>query len=230
MNYKTSSRRPRSINDASRTMVIVASDETLDRDGDVIRADGWDLREFKKNPVIPWGHDYRQPPVARANRVWTEGGRLLAEVQFAKADEYPFADTIYRLYKGGYLNAFSVGFRPIRRTEVDRPGGRRGHDIEGAELWEVSAVTMPSNPNALARAVNDGIISKCQKDALTSKDLDQAIKQIVARTVARRMVELTRPKTAADVVADRLRDHLKPQISGAVIQALKQSGGLSARR
>src|SRR5262245_25714543 len=35
---------------------FVLSDETPDRMGDIIRADGWDTRNFKRNPVALFAH------------------------------------------------------------------------------------------------------------------------------------------------------------------------------
>lgn len=130
-----------------RTIVAVASTESPDRANDVIRADGWSLGNFMKNPVIVWGHDYSAPPVAKAVRVWTEGPALMFEAQFPTVDEYPFGDTIYRLIKGGYLRAFSVGFDPIESK--DREG--YGREYIKQELWEISLVTVPMNPEALVR-------------------------------------------------------------------------------
>jgi len=52
----------------NRSFWAVASTSTPDRFGDIIVQDGWELEQFKKNPVIPWGHDYNKPPVARGFR------------------------------------------------------------------------------------------------------------------------------------------------------------------
>ena len=178
------------IDDETRSFWAVASDETVDRDGDVIKADGWDVTNFLKNPVIPWGHDYHQPPVARAEQVKIEDGKLMIKARFASADDYPFADTIYRLYKGGFLRAFSVGFKPIEWKEVDQDG-RRGWDIEKAELYEVSAVTVPANPNALARAVEKGVISEEEKKALDITPAKEVIKEINSADLIHQLKTLT---------------------------------------
>jgi len=163
--------------DDSRSFWIVASDESVDRDGDSIKADGWDLTNFKKNPVIPWAHRYGDPPVAKAADIKVEDGKLMIKAQFAAADDYPFADTIYRLYKGGFLSAFSVGFKPTKWTTVDEPG-RWGWDIEKAELYEVSAVTVPANPNAVALAVSKGVITEDEARALEPPDMAARLKDM----------------------------------------------------
>ena len=40
-------------------MTAVASDESRDRVGDRLKVQDWDLKNFKKNPVLQAGHDYR---------------------------------------------------------------------------------------------------------------------------------------------------------------------------
>ena len=98
-----------------RTLEIAGSTEDKDRMGDIIRASGWKLKNFKKNPVFMWAHNYDDPPIGRATKVWVdkESNRLMFEIEFAGLDVYPFADTIYKLYKGGFLHATSVGFIPL---------------------------------------------------------------------------------------------------------------------
>lgn len=157
-----------SVNDEERSFLAVASTEDIDRDGDRIMAAGWDVENFLKNPVIPWSHNYGEPPVARATEIGVRDGRLEFRPQFAKADEYPFADTIWKLYKGGYLKAFSVGFRPKRWEWVERGKGVRGRDYQEQELWEISACTVPSNPHALVAAKGAGVITAEQAAALES--------------------------------------------------------------
>ena len=136
----------------TRTFWAVASSPTVDRQGDLVEPDGWDFANFLKNPVIPWAHDYASPPVARALAVKVDQGRLLFQAQFPTAEEYAFADTIYRLYKGGYLRAFSVGFAPLEsEVATHRVNGRAltGTRYLRQELYEISCVTLPANPEAL---------------------------------------------------------------------------------
>lgn len=165
------------LDDDDRSFLAVASDESVDRDGDVIKQAGWQLDNFIKNPVIPWSHDYSQPPVAKATDVRVEDGKLMFRPKFASADDYPFADTIYRLYKGGFLHSFSVGFKAINYNEV-KEDGRHGYDIEKAELYEVSAVTVPANPNAVALAVSKGVITEDEARALEPPDMAARLKDM----------------------------------------------------
>ena len=54
----------------------VASDETEDRLGDVLRTGGWDLEAYRRNPVFLWAHDYTHTPVGRQRMGWSRGPAL----------------------------------------------------------------------------------------------------------------------------------------------------------
>jgi len=144
-----------------RTLTYIASDETPDRMGDVIKVEGWNLTTYKRNPVILWGHDTSNvPPIGRATNVRRsvmEDGKpaLLASVEFAPPEAHEFADTIYQLSKGGFLNAVSVGFMPLEAEEAtekekaDLGMPPYGVIYSSADLLEISVVSVPANPSAL---------------------------------------------------------------------------------
>ena len=143
-----------------RTLEFVGSTADVDRYGDVIELAGWDLQNYQKNPVFLWAHDYKQPPVGKAVKVGQTDQGLLFHVKFPTAEEYPFADTIYKLYLGGYLRATSVGFRDLDREPItDKEGKQTGFRYKKQELYELSAVPIPANPNALIMAVQKGVVS-----------------------------------------------------------------------
>ena len=142
----------RSINNESRTLEFVASTEAIDRYGDSVQQDGWNLDNFQKNPVFLWGHDSTQPPIGKVISIAVKNNQLVATVQFATKDVYPFADTIFQLYRGGFLHAVSVGFL-VSEYEIivsdDDPSSPIGAVFTAMELLEISAVPIPANPEAL---------------------------------------------------------------------------------
>lgn len=123
---------------------VLASTAAVDRQGDSIDQKGWDLANFKKNPVMPWAHDYSALPVAKATNVEVTERGLEAEFEFAPAEGNPMAQQVKTLYDEGYLNAVSVGFIPKTR---------KGNVITGAELLEISFVPVPANQEALRLAM-----------------------------------------------------------------------------
>ena len=132
-----------------RTLRFTISTATVDREKDTIAVDGWKLDGYLKNPVVLWGHDYTQLPVAKALEVKADGDRLVATAQFPPADVHPFADTVYQLLKGGYLRGTSVGFKPLKYVRNEDRGGL---DFTQQELLEFSIVPIPANPQALMEA------------------------------------------------------------------------------
>jgi HK97 family phage prohead protease len=137
-----------------RVLNFKISTETPDSYNDVIKADGWDLERYKKNPVVLWAHSHYQPPVGQALSVEVEDGDLVASAKFADAETYAFADTVFRLLQGKFLRATSVGFFPREWTYDEDRGG---YNFIQQELFEFSVVPVPANPDALALAVSDGI-------------------------------------------------------------------------
>lgn len=144
---------------SARIMRFVASDESVDRYGDIIRADGWDLSHFKNNPVLLFGHDSRSVPIGRVPEIAVEGSRLIATTEFRPEGESADADDVYNALKGGFLNAVSVGFLPTKKPNYiwadDDPEHEKwptGYEFVGQELLELSVVPVPANPQALALA------------------------------------------------------------------------------
>jgi HK97 family phage prohead protease len=152
-----------------RVLNFRISTETVDSYNDVIKADGWDLERFKKNPVVLWAHSHYQPPVGQALSVEVEDGDLVASAQFADAETYAFADTVYRLLKKGFLRATSVGFFPKEWTYDEDRGG---YNFINQELYEFSVVPVPANPDALQMALRAGEIDCTPLREWAEKTLD----------------------------------------------------------
>lgn len=159
--YKTFSVEVNDVNEDKRSFWAVASTDDVDRDGDVLSPEGWELDPYLKNPVVLFAHRYNEPPIAKADEIKVLNGKLMFKPQFATKEEYPFADTIFKLYKGGYLRSFSVGFIPKEWEDRHTADGIwSGKYFTKQELVEISAVPVASNPNALAEAYKSGVIGK----------------------------------------------------------------------
>lgn len=135
------------------------STEDVDRDGDVLLAEGVQLDNFLRNPVVLFGHQYNSVDavVGKAIEVAAIPGQgLRARFQFADASVNPKADIVRRLWAGEFLNATSVGFIPkasMPRREEGRNGETRGLVFQQWELLEFSIVPVPANQSALRLAV-----------------------------------------------------------------------------
>lgn len=141
-------------NDEDRTIVARVSTSDRDRDGEIIEPNGIDVKDYQKNPVLLWAHQYDQPAIGKALWSKTDDKGLVCKFQFAPTQ---FAEDIYQLYKGGYQKAFSIGFIPM---EFDQ----KTKTHQKTSLLEVSAVPVPANQNALVmEAYQKGLI---KSDAL----------------------------------------------------------------
>ena len=172
-------------NPEERTLEFKGSDATVDRYGDIVDVKGWDVKNFQKNPVILFAHNYSQPPVGKALKVAKGDDGLTFQVYFPTDDEinaagwpdnHPTPETVYRLYKGGIMKAVSVGFQGLASEPIlgqpDDQGykPRTGTHYTKQELYELSCVPVPANPNAVMMAVQKGIISEEQARAFQSTD------------------------------------------------------------
>ena len=120
------------------TFKFIASTPAVDRQGESIDQNGWELDNFLLNPVLLWCHDYSQPPVGVIDSVVKENGNLVISGRFAPTD---FAQQIRKLYDLKMINAVSVGFIPKEMV---------GNVVTKAELLEVSVVLVPANAQALS--------------------------------------------------------------------------------
>lgn len=133
----------------SRVLDFTISTDAVDRYGDTVAVEGWQLDAFKKNPVVLWAHDSSMLPVAKASDVRIEKGKLKAKAEFMPRDISGFADAVFNALKLGYLSATSVGFIPTKYAFADDAGRRFGIDFLEQELVEFSIVPVPANAEAL---------------------------------------------------------------------------------
>jgi HK97 family phage prohead protease len=119
---------------------FIASTATIDRQGESIDQAGWDLANYKLNPVILWAHDYSSLPIGKGI-VEMVDNKLTVEIVFATMAENPEGVKVQNLVDAGILTALSVGFIPMERN---------GNIITKSELLEISVVPVPANPEALA--------------------------------------------------------------------------------
>ncbi|WKV74230.1 hypothetical protein AW27_023600 [Streptomyces sp. PCS3-D2] len=131
--------------DETKPLRIIAATAGRKGDGLNLTMEGADLGRFHSNPVVGYGHQYwgrESLPIGRSDKTWIDGEKLMMDVSFDQEDD--FARKVERKYRGGYLNAFSIGFDV---WDVDDSGTPRGW-----ELFEVSAVPLPMDPNAVVES------------------------------------------------------------------------------
>ena len=140
---------------------FIMSDEIIDRDGEIIRVDGWDLKNFKKNSILLWGHRHDIPGIGEVGSAVKEDGKLKAKrVRFASPGIYELADIVHGLVDDNILKAVSVGYIAKEREHPSQDDDDKGSSKKKkpwvittkAELYELSIVNVGANPNALRAA------------------------------------------------------------------------------
>jgi len=136
-----------------RTLVVKISTPTPDRSKDTVQPNGMLADNFLKNPVVMFAHNYADMPIAKCLGLKVQDTGILATVQFPDEGTYDKADTIYKMYKDGFLNAWSIGFMPLDYEENEQGG----YNFKSWELFEFSSVPVPDNPEALTVMRSKGI-------------------------------------------------------------------------
>jgi hypothetical protein len=137
---------------------FVASTDTKDDARRIVIQAGWELAEFRANPVLLWDHGHSEAlerePIGRVPsiEVGSYAGRpaLIAEIE-RNSNPNPAADRLWGMVDAGDLRAVSVG--AVATVPPEYRFGDDG-DLEavvyaGARLMELSLVSVPSNPDAL---------------------------------------------------------------------------------
>lgn len=158
----------------SRTIVVVASTIEQDRDGDVIQPAAFkkSLKSFIANPVILACHQHRlqtgsSPVIGSAitDTIEITKTEFTFTLHFASTD---LGEEYWVLYRDKHMRAFSVGFIPQKYEDTKDNNGRFLYrTYTQVELLEVSAVPVPSNRLALARAQKGGFYDPSDLDELT---------------------------------------------------------------
>ena len=130
---------------------FVLSDESIDRMGDIIMSDGWNLEAFNANPICLFNHSPMHP-IGKWKGLKVEKGMLRGKLELAPEGTSPRIDEIRKLVDAGILRAVSVGFRPTEVKQRAEKGIAVGYVYTKSELVETSLVSVPANPNALAVA------------------------------------------------------------------------------
>ena len=133
--------------------LFIVSDETVDRQGETIAIDGWDLINYKKNPILLWSHNPEEPAIGQTETGYkTINGkkRLTAKPSFHRKSD--LSRLISDLVGDGVIKGLSPGFLP---KEYDEDG-----NYIKQELLEISFCNIPANPNALAMASAKGYDQK----------------------------------------------------------------------
>jgi HK97 family phage prohead protease len=132
--------------------VFIASTDVEDRQGESISVEGWELDDYKKNPVVLWSHNPMEPAIgtSKVGFKTINGKKALTftPVFHKKSD---LSKLISELVDDGVIKASSVGFLP-----VESEGDWNDRRYLKQKLLEISIVNVPANQEALNLALSKG--------------------------------------------------------------------------
>ena len=157
-------------------MDLIINDESIVNDrGWRLSNAGLDRSRYDKNPVLLYQHDPDRL-IGKCTDLRIEGSRLIGSFEFDTEDDT--AQEVYRKMNSGFLKGASpmLYVREITQTEGEPDV------VTEWELFEVSVVTLPSNPGALKLCSEYGFplskdeeavyLSAAVKSITTNKKID----------------------------------------------------------
>ncbi|WP_146346760.1 HK97 family phage prohead protease [Phaeobacter marinintestinus] len=131
---------------------FIMSTETEDRMKDRVVAAGWQLKEFRANPIALYQHNAYEPiGVWQDVKVDREKKQLVGTLVLAKKGTSPIVDQARSLLEQKILRSVSVGFSVDKAEPIvdDKGTPTGGYKFMRTNLMECSVVSIPANSEAL---------------------------------------------------------------------------------
>ncbi len=151
MEYKNFIVTEKSFNDKDMTLTHYISTVTPDRFGDIVNPFGMDADNYRKNPIVLFGHSHHSSGnvIGKNIGLFPDEFGVKAITKFA---DTPVGKDLYILNREGYLNAWSIGYIPkkIKSHNSNSNDKKESYNIiDEWELLEYSSVAIPANPDAI---------------------------------------------------------------------------------
>jgi HK97 family phage prohead protease len=148
-----------------------------------------------------------------------ENGKGIATVRFAKAEDDPEADKVFRKVVDGIIRSVSVGYR-VHRVEKIETEGEKIPTLRVVDWtpYEISAVALPADAGAGFRSdepTNEITITTVNPEKPT---MDEEKKRLEAEALAKRQAEETE-KRNAEIRAETLK--IERERTSAIRSAVK---------
>ncbi len=148
--------RADSVDVEKRTAVFVISSEAVDTYDTVFVPGGWGLERYQKNPIVTYQHnDWSGDPdqVLGTSEVRSENNELVAVVTFQNGEDNPLAEKVFRKVRDGILRGASIraDVKEYHWGDFDKGENPDVLYFTRMDLLAWSIVTVPSNPDAVAR-------------------------------------------------------------------------------
>lgn len=200
-----------------RAIVHYISTNQIDRQRDIMNPKGMVDKDFEKSPAVWYNHNYRYSdtalPVAKSLWRKKKDDGILAKTQFAT---HAFAEDVYKLHDGEFMNTWSIGFRPVKDKngiiEKDSIIYDEKTNITTWHKWdllEYSSAPIAANPNARDMVkdlmgmswksdITDGMIRNIALEVEIKESLKQMQDEIAQLKSLQSLFEALSQQTQAD--------------------------------
>lgn len=130
---------------------IIISTALPDRDRDRVMSRGARIEDYMRNPVVQFGHNYRDPwaTIGRTNDLQVGNDTIVSDFDLRPAaNEHDPQNIVLLLWNGNWIRTASIGFLPAEWQENELGG----FDFLVWILTEWSIVPVPANQGALRLA------------------------------------------------------------------------------
>jgi hypothetical protein len=124
----------------------IASQQIVDRDGDVILTSGIQTANFKANPALLANHDHSFN-LGTVSQLWQERRAGVPTLLFEAELLDPVSERqreVVAAIEAGVRRAFSIGFRALEYDDKAVLEGQSGYTFRKIELLELSSVSLPA--------------------------------------------------------------------------------------
>ncbi len=191
--------------------------DSVDRDGEVLIPQGMVSKDFEKNPVLFYNHEYDQP-IGKVTNIKRTKDAVMGTLTFAQRPaEYVgefFPSFIEALVRQGIVKGVSVGFVPepsgarsATKADKMRFGDRIKRVFNRWKLLEVSIAPLPANQDALVQAVDKGLVTPVQVKSFLGVDIKP--KKVVPKVKIKRRHKIRlRGERRDDLIAKAVKKEL----------------------
>ena len=229
LQHMTCLAKTQTISEEEHTDTSIITTSMLDRDREVVIAEGIDWKQFKKNPIVTFAHMYDCLPVGRC--LWVKAEKFkgangwIAKTRYTPrpgADIWPvteawFPDAVFHFIKCEDLRGKSIGFiplsiRPPTDKELKMPEMANCRCIFDKVLaLEYAVAPVQANPDALVQTV-----SKCRKNGIKVPDVLLSALGMVVPEGFEEGIEPPKEKSITHIRFSSLRESVLKKVEGAL--------------
>jgi len=190
---------------------IVFSTVTPNDQGGIIPNDAIDFSRYSKYPVILCQHQWESLPIGLMTDIRMQGGKWTGVPVFhGETEESKVYKALYESDEG-WVRACSIGGEAIWKSNIRKTSYGEVEDFilddegnrtcEKFNLYEVSMVTLPSNPDAVA--LSSAEIEKLNAVKIYEKNILNSISTSITK-LSSNLNKMTPEEIAAKAAADKL--------------------------